>query len=227
MLSWLDNQYWMAPALHWIATMGADHVETPLFFARLDRLAYMMKIASVDPTDQEQRYLRLLAAIDKKQSVDRLEPLQIGRTLLGPALENLRSKTFYAKRFHALVLRRISCNLAPDLDPGPVDGKLVTVEHILPRKPEKGQQWLKDFNGADGVAAFCNRLGNLAFLSLELNNIAGNKDFVVKRLILAQSAAAFALSRHASEQSEWMPKTIERRTEELIAILFQPWQLSV
>jgi hypothetical protein len=225
-LSWLDNQYWMAPAVHWIATMGADHDETPLFFARLDRLAYVMKIASVDPTDQELRYLRLLAAIDKKQHVDRMEPFAIGRALLRPALDNLRSKTFYAKRFHALVLRRISCNLAPDIDPGPVDGKLVTVEHILPRKPEKGQRWLEDFESLERVGAFCNRLGNLAFLSLELNNIAGNRDFVVKRLILAQSAATFPLSRQASEQSVWTPETIERRTEDLIAILFQPWQLS-
>lgn len=226
MLSWLDNQYWMAPAMHWIATMGADHEEAPLFFARLDRLAYILKIASVDPTDQELRYLRLLAAIDKKQTVDRMEPLTIGKALLGLALENLRSKTFYAKRFHSLVLRRISCNLAPEIDPGPVDGKLVTVEHVLPRKPELGQQWLKDFTNAERVAAYCNRLGNLAFLSLELNNIAGNKDFMVKRLILAQSAAAFPLSRQASEQSAWTAETIERRTEDLIAILFQPWQLS-
>src|SRR5262249_12027415 len=52
-LSWLDHQLWMPSALHWLASMGAAYAETPLFFARLDRLAYVMKIAGIDPTDQE------------------------------------------------------------------------------------------------------------------------------------------------------------------------------
>ena len=194
-LSWLDNQLWMPAALHWLATMGADHAETPLFFARLDRLAYIMKIASIDPTDQETRFLQLLESIDKELDVERMQPLAIGKKLLSNALANLRSKTFYAKRFHALVLRRISCNLPAGSDPGPVDGQKVTVEHVLPRKPEAGQQWLKDFTNLAGVADYCNRIGNLAFLTLEINNIVGNQDFVVKRLILAQSATTFVLSQ--------------------------------
>ena len=225
MLSWLDNQLWMPPALHWLATMGANHAETPLFFARLDRLAYIMKIASIDPTDQETRFLQLLESIDKKLEVERMQPLAIGKKLLSSALANLRSKTFYAKRFHALVLRRISCVMAPHSDLGPVDGQKVTVEHVLPRKPEAGQQWLKDFKNLAGVADYCNRIGNLAFLTLEINNIAGNQDFVVKRLILAQCATTFVLSKHASDEARWTQETIERRGEELIANLLRPWQL--
>ncbi len=155
-----------------------------------------------------------------------MQPLAIGKKLLSGALANLRSKTFYAKRFHALVLRRISCNLPTGSDPGPVDGQKVTVEHVLPRKPEEGQQWLKDFKNLAGVADYCNRIGNLAFLTLEINNIAGNQDFVVKRLILAQSATTFVLSKHASDEPRWTQETIERRGEELIANLLKPWQLS-
>ena len=226
MLARLDNQLWMAPALFWLEKMGDDHAQTPLFFARLDRLAYLMKIASVDPTDQEHRYIELIEAIERKRGVDRMEPLAIERHLLSAALENLRSKTFYAKRFHSLVLRRISCILAPDRDPGPVDGRRVTVEHVLPRKPDPGQQWLKDFKNAAGVANYCNRIGNLAFLTLEMNNLAANKEFLVKRFILAQSAAAFVLAENASNEAHWTRETIERRGEELIAILFEPWQLS-
>ena len=119
----------------------------------------------------------------------------------------------------SVAISRRSC------DPGAVDGERVTVEHVLPRKPQPGEAWFKDFKDMSVVSDYCNRLGNLAFLTLEFNNIAGNKEFMVKRLILAQSAAAFVLARQASNEAEWTRQTIERRTEELIAILLRPWQL--
>lgn len=226
MLSWLDHQLWMPAAMHWIAVKGGWHAETALYFARLDRLSYALKIASIDPTEQEGRYLKLLSDIDAGQPVERMPSLDIEPKLMTTMLANLRSKTFYAKRFHALVLRRISCILDPTCDPGPVDGQKVTVEHVLPRKPEDGQQWFKDFEGPQGVAEFCNRIGNLAFLSLANNNIAGNKSFMVKRLLLAQSASQFVLSKLASNEEEWTPRTIERRSEEMIATLLAPWGLT-
>jgi len=224
MLSFIDHPMWVPAALHWLDLMGANHPETPLFFARLDRLTYMMKIASVDPTDQELRIIKVLEAIDAKGPVDEMMPLQIEKRLLAVALENLRSRTFYAKRFHSLVLRRISLHIDPELDPGPVDGDRVTVEHVLPRKPEAGMQWRRDFPGED-VANYCNRIGNLAFFSLEENNIAGNSDFFIKSLLLANAGGRFVLSARAGHETEWTRDTIMRRGEEMIAILLQPWQL--
>ncbi len=225
MLSCIDHQMWVPAALHWLDLMGANHPETPLFFARLDRLTYMMKIASVDPTDQETRFIKVLEAMDAKGPVDQMIPLQIEKRLLAVALENLRSRTFYAKRFHSLVLRRISLHIDPELDPGPVDGDRVTVEHVLPRKPEAGMQWRRDFPGED-VANYCNRIGNLAFFSLEENNIAGNSDFFIKSLLLANAGGRFVLSARAGHEQEWTRETIMRRGEELIAILLEPWQLT-
>lgn len=223
MLYWIDHKLWVPAALHWLSTKGDSHAETELFFARLDRLAYLLKIASVDPTDQENRFIELLNAIDGVDAVEAITPLQIERPLLAAALENLRSRTFYVKRFHSLVLRRISVHLQPDLDPGPVDGENVTVEHVLPRKPE--HSWRQQFPG--GTASdYCNRIGNLAFLSLEENNIAGNNDFLVKRLLLANAGGRFVLSARAALESEWTPETILRRGEEMIAVLLEPWQLS-
>ena len=170
--------------------------------------------------------MTVLDAIDGSTPVDRIAALAIERPLLDAALENHRSRTFYAKRFHALVLRRISVHIDPSIDPGPVDGETVTVEHVLPRKPEAGHQWRRDFPGPNDVANHCNRIGNLAFLSLAVNNIAGNSDFFVKRLLLAQSGSTFVLSANAARETEWTRDTIMRRGEALIAILLEPWQLS-
>jgi hypothetical protein len=225
-LSWLDNQMWMPPALHWLKTRGEGHAETAVFFARLDRLAYLMKIANIDPTDKEERYLLLLKAIDEGQAVDAMKPLAIEQRLLAAVLENLRSRTFFNKRFHALVLRRISIIMAPGNDPGPVDGKRVTVEHVLPRKPDPTHQWRKEFPDQATVLEYCNRIGNLAFLSRAMNNAAANSDFRLKQIVLTTGQPTFVLSTHAAAEVEWTPATIVRRSEALISILLRPWDLS-
>lgn len=225
LLFWItDHQLWVPAALHWLDRKGEDHPETALFFARLDRLTWLMKIASVDPTDQEIRFLRVLDAIDSGEPVAGMEPLEIERRLLAAALENLRSRTFYLKRFHGLVLRRISQLLDPLRTPKAIDGEAVTVEHVLPRRPDPGwRQWFA--NGSD-VVDHCNRLGNLAFLSQEVNNNVGNSDWPIKRFVLANHGGTFVLSAHAAEQEEWTKDTIINRSETLIAELLRPWGLS-
>lgn len=226
MLYWIDHRLWVPAALHWLAVKGADHDETARFFELLDRMTYMLRIGSVDPTDQELRYLRLLDDIDTAPGVDSMRWLQIERKLLDSALENLRSRTFYAKRCHALVMRRVSVHIDPSRDPGPVDGENVTVEHILPRKPDAGSQWKRDFPGPEDVPDYCHRIGNLAFLTREKNEIAGNSDYLVKAFILAESGSKFVLSARASAETTWTKETIMRRGEELIELLLRPWQLS-
>ena len=76
------------------------------------------------------------------------------------------------------------------------------------------------------VLDYCNRIGNLAFLSRKLNNIAANADYVVKRLLLANSATDFVLSEDAHRSDLWTRATIEDRGERLIGVLLAPWQLS-
>lgn len=226
MLYWIDHRLWVPAALHWLAIRGADHPDTARFFELLDRMTFMLRIASVDPTDQELRYLRLLDDIDRTADVEQIKSLQIERKLLDGALDNLRSRTFYAKRCHALVLRRISVHIDPARDPGPVDGEKVTVEHILPRKPDVESQWRRDFPGPEDVPDYCHRIGNLAFLTREKNEIAGNSDYLVKAFILAESGSSFVLSAKASVQKVWTKDTIMQRGEELIELLLRPWQLS-
>jgi hypothetical protein len=224
LLFWItDHQLWVPAALHWLQRRGEDYPETPLFFERLDRLTWLMKIASVDPTDQEIRFLRVLDAIDKGRAVEAIEPLAIERRLLATALENLRSRTFYLKRFHGLVLRRISQLLDPQRTPAAIDGEAVTVEHILPRRPDAG--WRRWYPSQSDIVDHCNRLGNLAFLSQEVNNQIANSDWPIKRFVLANHGGTFVLCAHAAEREEWTKATIIERGEDLIAVLLRSWGL--
>jgi hypothetical protein len=76
------------------------------------------------------------------------------------------------------------------------------------------------------VTDYCNRLGNLTFLSHEENLVAANCDYMVKRVVHARASARFVLAETAAQEEVWTPETIERRTELLIGLLLQPWELS-
>lgn len=220
-LLWLDHQLWVPPALHWIDKKGAGHRDTALFFRRLDRLAWVLKLAGMDPTDQERLLIRLIGEIDECGSADQLPALGISDTLRASMLERLRSRTFYSKRYNGLVLRRISRNLGSD--PGPADGDKVTIEHILPLRAKPGA-WGHSFKTEASVREHAHRLGNLAYLTHHDNLRAGTLDYRAKRKILKQSG--FLLSRLAAkEHSDWTADIIGMRTEALINTLISDWQI--
>lgn len=224
-LSWLDNQFWMPPLLHWLTTVAAEHPSTLRFIELVDRLAWTMKIAGVDPIDQEKRLLRLLGEIDSGVAPDAMKELRIEPRLHAGLIENLLARTFYAKRYCGLVLRRIHFNINAAADRGPVDGDRVTIEHVLPRKPRAGSDWWRSFTTAEMVSENVNRLGNLLFLTLEENQKVSRNDWAVKRDIIAQSE--FVLSRPAAVDNEaWTRETIDKRTAAMIGALLRPWQLT-
>jgi hypothetical protein len=120
------------------------------------------------------------------------------------------------------VLRRLSVELGDDPHQLGTAASL-TIEHILPLSPPPGRFWHQDFRSRASVKAYTNRLGNLTLLTFEENQEAGSLDWPAKRAVLAASKAA--LSRQAAEEQHWRVAEIDARTERLIAILFDAWQL--
>jgi hypothetical protein len=220
-LKWIDPQLWIPAALLWLER-ERDGAETHIFFKRLERLVWMMKVAGFDPTKQTSRILHLLGEIDRVGSVEGLKTLDVTNELREKALGNLRSPSFDAKHYSAKVLRRVSIALGQD--PGPTDPQAVTVEHVLPRAFAPRSGWRNAFPSAHSVKLYSHRLGNLTFLSPAENQKADTLDWQVKRPILAQSR--FLLSQRLAASSEWTPAHILQRTEELIGILFKEWDVA-
>lgn len=219
-LKWIDPQLWVPAALLWLERDRAG-AETLLFFKRLDRLVWMMKIAGFDPTKQTSRILHLLGEIDRVGAVEGIKSLDVTQELREKSISNLRSPSFDAKHYSARVLRRISIALGQD--PGPVDPQAVTVEHVLPRGYAPRSGWRKAFPTAQSVKLYSHRLGNLTFLSPAENQKADTLDWDVKRPILSRSS--FVLSQKLAEKAEWTPAHILQRTEEMIGILFRDWDV--
>lgn len=219
-LEWIDRQLWVPAALLWLERRHESE-ETQLFFKRLERLIWMMKIAGFDPTKQHNRIVQLLGEVDRVASASKMRELDVTAEMREKALANLRSPSFDAKHFSARVLRRISIALGED--PGPVERDRLTVEHVLPRALNPRSGWRTHFPSSRAVKQYAHRLGNLTFLSPEENQKADTLEWEAKRPILAGSK--FLLSRRLSAAAEWTPAQIFGRTEELIGALFKEWEI--
>lgn len=220
-IGWVQLDFWIPAAMHWLTVRGEDDAETEMFFARLERLVWIARIANLETPKQEKRTLALLTHIDKRRPVSEMAELAIERKLKMEALANLRSANFRQKGYSALVLRRISAALGSDC--GPYDRERVTFEHIIPRNPEQDRGWRRIQKSWKQVEPHINRLGNLTFLTREENNLAGTMDWEAKREIYR--ASSHVLSRAAAEREHWSVSTVTERTEELIAILLREWDL--
>lgn len=221
-LSWIDPQLWVPPALMWLQRPRTD-VQTALFFKRLDRLVWMMKIAGYDPTKQYNRIINLLGEIDRTEDVAKMRELEVTGALRDGALSNLRSTTFDAKHYCGRVLRRISLSLGQD--PGPIEKNTLTLEHVLPRSFSSKSGWAGAFPNARAVRNYSHRLGNLALVSPAENQKLATLDWETKRKILAQSH--FVSARRLADAPAWTPARILERTEEMIGILFNDWEIKL
>jgi hypothetical protein len=217
-LSWIDTQLWVPAALLWLERPHSDD-ETLLFFKRLERLVWMLKIAGFDPTKQQNRIIQLLGEIDRDAPVAKMRELEVTADLRAKAIANLRSPSFDAKHYSGRVMRRISVALGQD--PGPVERDSVTVEHILPRAFASQSGWRMHFPTPHTVKSYAHRLGNLTFLAPDDNQKADTLNWAEKRPILAKSN--FILSSRVSAAEDWTPAQILSRTEDMIGILFKDW----
>lgn len=219
---WVDPQLWVPAALLWLEKTRPPE-ETLLFFKRLERLVWIMRIAGFDPTKQHTRIIHLLGEIDRGVTVSRMTELDITPRLRDAAIFNLRSTSFDAKHYSGRVLRRISIALGQD--PGPVERNSVTIEHILPRGYAPKSGWRTHFSSREAVQRYTHRLGNLTFLAPGDNQQADTLDWAQKKPILARSH--FLLSKHVADERDWTPDRILARTETLIGVLFKDWEIKL
>jgi hypothetical protein len=169
------------------------------------------------------RILQLLGEIDRVASVDDMRELEIGKSLREAALFNLRSKTFDSKHYASKILRRVSDAIGQD--PGPIHPEKVTIEHILPRAWPLNDGWKKRFPTKKYVQTYAHKLGNLTFLTGPENHAADTLDWSAKRPILAGSR--LLLANRLAATVDWTPESIMNRTEDMIRILFDAWELKL
>ncbi|GAA9092088.1 DUF262 domain-containing protein [Helicobacter pylori] len=109
--------------------------------------------------------------------------------------------------------------------------KNLHVEHILPQKPTLSSQWAKDFSEEEREL-YTHSLANLTLLGGKKNTEASNLDFKEKKKIymgeeirLNKKKPSRVMTCYkmtidiAHHYTEWTPKSLEKRKEELIKII--------
>ncbi len=111
--------------------------------------------------------------------------------------------------------------------------KNLHVEHILPQQPDYSSQWVKDFSEEEREC-YTHSLANLTLLGGTKNSQASNRDFKEKKEIYMGHAVKLGKDKRGREKpfkvmtcykmtidiahkyTEWTPKSLEKRKEELI-----------
>ncbi|MCQ2987138.1 DUF262 domain-containing protein [Helicobacter pylori] len=157
--------------------------------------------------------------------------------------ENLQDSNLYTKFYFDGKSAKKNSWLKPILilveyfisdDPRPkrIEKNDFHVEHILPQKPDPSSQWVKDFSEEEREL-YTHSLANLTLLGGKKNAQASNLDFKDKKEIYMGHAVKLGKDKRGREQTfrvmtcykmtidvaqytEWTPKSLEKRKEELI-----------
>lgn len=97
----------------------------------------------------------------------------------------------------------------------PLHVREATVEHILPRRPAPGSDWIAAFPDPEARYMACNAFGNLAALDKARNEGLRNADFAAKRGVLRAAAADYHTLSDIPADGAWTAEAIDARTDKL------------
>ncbi|MGN8363092.1 DUF262 domain-containing protein [Helicobacter pylori] len=134
------------------------------------------------------------------------------------------------------ILILVEYSMSDDPKPKRIQKDDYHIEHILPQQPGSSSQWMKDFSEEEREL-YTHSLANLTLLGGTKNAQASNLDFKEKKEIYMGHAVKLGKDKRGREKpfnvmtcykmtidiahkyTEWTPKSLEKRKEELIQII--------
>lgn len=220
----IHHESWRAPAIRFLAEFNYDEAMADRFFWALDRMAYAMQYSVKDREYRHKRYRRLLEAMDRPDAL--FAPgsqLDLTSRERSDFLDRLRGKFSNPKQRKALLMRfSAAVEGGVALDPS-TD---CTVEHILPRTPNKGSDWYEEWARTRDRDDLTECMGNFTLLTLAENQEADRKPFAEKVAIYFRNGkASYALSNDLQGRTRWTPDDVRTRRDALIQSLAKDWGL--
>ncbi|PDW15612.1 hypothetical protein BB430_07270 [Helicobacter pylori] len=208
----------------------------------LVKFYYQHWVARTKQSQIEQTCCNMITALKEKKSMEHI--LSIARTNLAlysvmqHFKENLGDSHVYKKQptknpYLKPILILVEYFMSDDPRPKRIQTNDFHVEHILPQKPDLSSQWVKDFSEEER-GLYTHSLANLTLLGGTRNTQASNKDFKEKKEIYMGNAVKLGKDKRGRERTfrvmtcykmtidiahkytEWTPKSLEKRKEELI-----------
>ncbi|MFP6085425.1 DUF262 domain-containing protein [Helicobacter pylori] len=206
----------------------------------LVKFYYQHWVARTKQSQIEQTCCNMITALKEKKSMEHI--LSIARTNLAlysvmqHFKENLGDSHVYKKQptknpYLKPILILVEYFMSDDPRPKRIQTNDFHVEHILPQKPDLSSQWVKDFSEEEREL-YTHSLANLTLLGGTRNTQASNLDFKDKKKIYMGEEIKLNKKKPfkvmtcykmtidiAHRYTEWTPKSLETRKEELIEII--------
>ena len=222
----LDHYGWRAPALKYLVDGDRSHDATVAFFEQLERLAYMLQFVVQDRDARLRRYKRVIADINNGVSPDdESSALQLKSDEKPKLAERLKGRfaTFRQRRAMSLRINALvedGISLSPDSDS--------TLEHILPRNPKAGSDWLILWPSAGVRRELVDCLGNFTLLTNAENQEADRKEYSEKKaLFFRNGKPSHHLSTSLRTVEEWSPEVVKKRRDAFVELLCKAWKLPI
>ncbi len=241
LLSYKDDDY-----LHVILCASILHHYSDQDIEALKELLvkfyYQDWVAGQTKSTRSQTCCNIIIALKEKQSVENIASIVKkyfkDKNITQRFKENLQDSNLYTKFYFAGKSVKKNSWLKPVLilveyfvsdDPYPKRiqmDKNLHVEHILPQNPSSSSQWMKDFSEEER-GLYTHSLANLTLLGGTKNSQASNLDFKEKKEIYMGNAVklgkdkrkvmtCYKMTIDVAQYTEWTPKSLEKRKEELI-----------
>ncbi|GAA9043534.1 DUF262 domain-containing protein [Helicobacter pylori] len=241
LLSYLEDNYWRAILC---ASILHDYSESEIEYLKelLVKFYYQNWVAKKPKDQREQTCCNIIKALKEKKSMEHI--VSIARNNLDEYSvtqnfkKNLRDDHLYEKHKKSSknswlkpILILVEYFMSDDPKPKRIQTNDFHVEHILPQNPNLSSQWVKDFSEEEREL-YTHSLANLTLLGGKKNTEASNLDFKDKKKIymgeeirLSKKKTSRAMTCYkmtidiAHHYTEWTPKSLEKRKEELIKII--------
>ncbi len=238
LLSYKEDNYWRvilcASLLHRYSESEIEDLKELLV-----KFYYQHWVARTKQSQIEQTCCNMIKALKEKKSMEHI--LSIARAnldlynVMQHFKENLGDSHVYEKQptknpYLKPILILVEYFMSDDPRPKRIEKNDFHVEHILPQKPDLSSQWVKDFSEEER-GLYTHSLANLTLLGGTKNTQASNLDFKDKKKIymgeikLNKKKNPRVMTCYkmtidiAHKYTEWTPKSLETRKEELIKII--------
>ncbi|WRF63554.1 DUF262 domain-containing HNH endonuclease family protein [Helicobacter pylori] len=241
LLSYKDDDY-----LHVILCTSILHHYSDQEIETLKELLvkfYYQNWVAEQKEPKKQTNCNIIKALKEKQSVENIASIVKeylnGNKITQNFREKLKDDHLYEKHKKASknswlkpILILVEYSISDDPRPKRIQmDKNLHVEHILPQNPDPSSQWVKDFSEEEREL-YTHSLANLTLLGGTKNSQASNLDFKDKKKIYMGEEIKLNKKKPfkvmtcykmtidiAHHYTEWTPKSLETRKEELIQII--------
>lgn len=232
LLYWLNktrNYDWMPAAIKFLAEHENDSDAILAFLIKLERLASYLFVTSKGLNQRINRYKEVLEEMETEgnhyQNIESLELKEIEKEEFIKTLDGeIYTLPSYRRNY---IIQRLNSFVSD----GAVkfNGKIFTIEHVLPQNPRMDSQWLAVWSEADRKI-WVNKIANLVALTRQHNSQAQNYDFEEKKQKYFQSSngvTSYPITTQVNGIKHWNPRTVETRQNELMKVFIDKWRLKL